>query len=113
MNLSAAVQVRKMPDLRLPLILATALGTLTLLFQSVNPVFLCGLIFAIAASAYALFHPWPGFVIYLISIQFVDFVKRVSLVFGNPSPTEWYGIVVLPDLILLVSAVGMFLTAHS
>jgi len=110
---SAALQLRRLPDLRLPFILAAALGTLAVLFQAVNPAFLCGLIFALVASVYALFRPWPGFLAYLVSIQFVDFVKRVSLAFGNPSMTEWYGIVVVPDLILLASTVGLVLSAQS
>lgn len=113
MSQSALLQVGKMMDLRLPFLLAAALGTLVLLLHVLNPVLVFGIIFALPACAYAMFHPWPGFLTYLVSIQFVDFVKRLSLVFGNPSLAEWYAIIALPDLILLACAAGMFLTARS
>ena len=74
--------------------------------QVVNPIFIVALVITVGCVLVALFRPLSGFFCYAVSIQFVDYFKRLLLLFGVPSSTEWYGMLLLPDVILMAALAG-------
>ena len=88
-------------------LVAGASAAFLLLSQVINPVFLTAVLLAAPCVALAYFRPLPGFLCYLVAIQMVDYFKRLLLAFGNPSPIEWYGILLLPDLMLFAVLAGV------
>jgi hypothetical protein len=89
------------------LALAGASTAVLLLGLAINPVFLATLFVTLAGVAHAYFRPLRGFLYYLVAIQAVDFLKRLELVFGEPSPAAWFGLLLLPDLILFSVLAGV------
>jgi hypothetical protein len=88
-------------------LVAGASAAFLLLSQVINPVFLTAVLLAVPFVALAYFRPLTGFLCYLVAIQVVDYFKRLLLAFGDPSPIEWYGILLLPDLMLFAVLLGV------
>ena len=84
---------------------------LTFVLLGTNPVFVVAALMTVIGLAISLARPLVGFIVYLALIQVIDFIKRLTLAFGDPSPVEWFGIILLPDLIL-GSVVGGILLSH-
>lgn len=84
------------------------LVALPLALASTSALFALYVMATLAGVAVAVCRPVTGFFIYLGCIQVVDFLKRLLLAFGNPSPTEWFGTILLPDLILAAVAITCF-----
>jgi hypothetical protein len=97
----------------LPSTLAAAAATLLLFGQIINPVFLTTVILTLIATVVGYFRPFAGFLCYLFSIQVIDYVKRLLLVFGNPPQVEWYGILLLPDVILFAVVLGTLVASEN
>jgi hypothetical protein len=110
---STALAPRLWNQWLLPSTLAAAAAMLLLLCQIVNPVFLTAFFLTMWAAAVGYFRPFPGFLCYLFSIQVIDYLKRLLLVFGNPSQVEWYGILLLPDVILLAVVLGTLVASEN
>ncbi len=89
------------------LALAGVSTAVLLLGRLINPVFLAAIFVMLAGVVLAYFRPFTGFLCYLVAIQVVDYFKRLLLAFGNPSLIEWYGILLLPDLVLFAVLVGV------
>jgi O-antigen ligase/polysaccharide polymerase Wzy-like membrane protein len=92
----------------LAFVLAAAPAVLMLLAVAMNPSLVLAGIVTLACVAVALVRPLAGFFCYLLEAQFVDYFKRLLLAFGNPSTIEWYGVILLPDLILFAVLIGIF-----
>jgi len=110
---STALAPRLWNQWLLPSTLAATAATLLLLGQIINPAFLTATLLTMCAATAGYFRPFTGFLCYLFSIQVIDYVKRLLLVFGNPSQVEWYGILLLPDVILLAVVLGTVVASEN
>ncbi|MBM3166249.1 MAG: hypothetical protein FJZ94_02185 [Chloroflexi bacterium] len=107
MNTQAIQVPRRLELLLIPIILGAVV--FVALLGSRNPVLSIALPGVLLWGLIGILKPRVTFFLFLALLPFVDFLKRLQLVFTNPSSLEWNLVLALPDILFLITTTAVVL----